>query len=146
MMQREENQIPVKLDVEYKKIYARNFENAQLKQINNSEAYLFFQPEDSTKDQPATNMDLQREDAIRNKGDKKEILHLKDKISIVLAVGQRKRTLQASVISKDPYGVKVKFHFYNKRDYQIVDDLIYFVEKSKEERRKRLDFIFDQAF
>ena len=125
--------IPLNLDVVYKKSYARHFKNGQLKRINNSEAYLFIE-----KDKFVFNH--------RKYSDDKKSLNLKDKISIVLKLGERKRTLQASVISTDSYGAKVKFHFYNNRDYQIVDDLIYFIEKSKEKRRQRLDFIFDQTF
>ena len=119
--------LPLNLDVEYKKIYARSFEIGQLKHLNTSGAYL------STKNNQTTT------EATKD-------LNLKDKISIVLALGERKRTLQASVVAKDDQGAKLKFHYYNHRDYQIVDDLIYFVEKSKEKRRQRLDFIFNEMF
>ena len=129
----EQDFIPLNLDVAYKKNYARHFKNGQLKRINNFEAYLFIGRDEVTLDQ-------------RTPLDDKKSLNLKDKISIVLQLGERKRILQASVTSTDSYGAKVKFHFYNNRDYQIVDDLIYFIEKSKEKRRRRLDFIFDQTF
>ena len=108
------------LNVEYKKKYARHFKMGNLRDINNSEAYLL------------TN-------------DDKTSLNLKDEISIFLKLGERKRTIQASVILKDTHGIKIKFHFYNNKEYQIVDDLIYFIEKSKEKRRQSLDFIFNQT-
>lgn len=129
----EQDFIPLNLDVAYKKNYARHFKNGQLQRINNFEAYLFIGRDEVTLNQ-------------RTPLDDKKSLNLKDKISIVLQLGERKRILQASVTSTDSYGAKVKFHFYNNRDYQIVDDLIYFIEKSKEKRRRRLDFIFDQTF
>ena len=115
-----QSSISPNLDVEYKKKYARHFKVGRLRDISNSEAYLL------TKDD-------------------KTPFNLKDEISITLKLGQRKRTLQASVIASDTSGVKIKFHFYNNREYQIVDDMIYFIEKSKEERRQSLDFIFNQT-
>ena len=145
VLKQSQSQAP-QLDVEYKKIYARSFGNAQLKNINNSGAYLFLQNPNKQKSQEQQDLQKQINDLSEDKNHKQDSLHLKDKISIVLEVGERKRTLQASVVSTDSYGARVKFHFYNNRDYQIVDDLIYFVEKSKEERRRRLDFIFDQTF
>ena len=115
-----EGSISTDFNVEYKKKYARHFQIGRLKDISNSEAYLL------TKNNKAS-------------------LNLKDEISILFKLGERKRVIQASVISSDAHGVKLKFHFYNNKEYQIVDDLIYFIEKSKEERRQSLDLIFNQA-
>ena len=123
--------IPPNLNVEYKKKYARHFNRGILKDISHSEAYLLIENEGFIQE-------YKRND--------KDCLNIKDEISIILKLGQRERTLQASVISNDTYGVKIKFHFYSNREYQIVDDLIYFIEKSKEKRRQSLDFIFSQTF
>ena len=109
------------LNVEYKKKYARHSKMGTLKNISNSEAYL-----------------LTKDDSF--------FLNIKDEVSILFRLGERKRIVQASVISKDNHGIKIKFQFYNNKEYQIVDDLIYFIEKSKEERRQSLDFIFSQTF
>ena len=132
MLEIKESLISPNLNVEYKKKYARYFKNGRLKDISNSEAYLI------TKDEECV-----QKYKIRND---KTILNLRDKVSVILKLGQRKRILQASVISNNAHGVKLKFHFYNNREYQIVDDLIYFIEKSKEKRRQHLDFIFSQTF
>ena len=104
----EDSPIPTRLDVEYKKIYARSFENAQLKNINNSGAYLFLQNHKEQKNQEQQDLQKQINDLSRDKNNKQDSLHLKDKISIVLEVGERKRTLQASVVSTDSYGARVK--------------------------------------
>ncbi len=130
MIEKQQDLFPAYLNVEYKKVYARDFTCGQLRHINNSEAYL------STPSIPSKNP-ISR--------DSKKALKSQDKISIVLVLGERKRILQASVLSTDSRGARVKFHFLNNRDYQIIDDLIYFVEKAKESRRKKLHFIFDQT-
>ena len=109
MLKMRQSSISPNLNVEYKKKYARHLRIGRLRDISNSEAYLLTE-------------------------DDKALFSLRDEISITLELGQRKRTLQASVIANDTQGVKVKFHFYNNREYQIIDDLIYFIEKSK--RRK----------
>ena len=129
MLRIKQTLISPNLNVEYKKKYARHFKKGTLKDMSHSEAYLIIKNEGFTQ-----------------KNKEQDSLNIKDEISIILKLEQRERTLQASVISNDTYGVKIKFHFYNNREYQIVDDLIYFIEKSKEKRRQSLDFIFSQTF
>ena len=53
--------------------------------------------------------------------------------------------MSATVIWKNARGCGVEFQPFNKRDTQIVDDLIYFVQDRREFRRSLLEDIFKQA-
>ncbi len=58
-----------------------------------------------------------------------------EKIHLVLNVSGRQRKLAAQVVWANQTGCGVKFLPTNNRDVQIVDDLIYFVEEDRSDRR-----------
>lgn len=110
--------IPLKLDVEYRRSYARNGDVGHLKNISLSGAFL----EHSNG-------------ALREN----------DKLLITFTVSGRVRKIHACVVWTNKYGSGIKFAPANNRDVQIVDDLIYFVESKRENRRDVLDNIFKQV-
>jgi NAD+--asparagine ADP-ribosyltransferase len=110
--------IPLQLDVEFRRSYARSGEQGHLKNISLSGAFLEH----------------------RNSG-----LSMHDKVAITFKVGGRMRKIHASVIWLNKRGCGVKFLPFNNRDVQIVDDLIYFVESKRDSRRTVLNDIFKQV-
>lgn len=110
--------IPLAMEVEFKKNYARQAEQGNLKNISISGAFLEHQ-----------SMELKTN----------------DKVALVIQVSGRKRKIIASVIWTSGNGCGVKFHPYNNRDVQIVDDLMYFVQSKRDSRRNVLDDIFKRV-
>jgi hypothetical protein len=110
--------LPLVLDVEYRKNYARNSELGRLKNISLTGAFL-----------QSSNIEIQP----------------RDKIVLTIIVSGRARKVQASVIWRNQAGCGVRFQPGNNRDVQIVDDLIYFVENQRTSRRSVLDDIFKQV-
>lgn len=68
-----------------------------------------------------------------------------DKIQFVLHVGSRARKLNAEVVWQCDQGVGVKFHHFNNRDIQIIDDLMYFASNKRESQKDVLDNIFNKV-
>lgn len=110
--------IPLKLDVEYRKSYGRSAEVGQLKNISLTGAFL----EHSN-----------------------EAMKESDKVCITFKVGGRTRKINAAIIWSNSAGSGIKFLPTCNRDVQIVDDLMYFVESKRENRRSVLDDIFKKA-
>ncbi len=110
--------IPLKLDIEFKKSYGRTTEIGELRNISISGAFL------------------------RHNN---ESLKANDKLAITFKVGGRVRKVNALVIWSNAIGSGIKFLPSNNRDIQIVDDLMYFVETKRENRRSVLDDIFKQT-
>ncbi len=110
--------IPLKLEIEYRKSYGRSNDTGQLKNISISGAF------------------LEHVNEALKKG---------DKVAITFKVGGRVRKIGASIIWSSPQGSGIKFNPTNNRDVQIVDDLMYFVESKRENRRTVLDDIFKQT-
>lgn len=110
--------IPLKLDVEYRKSYGRSQEFGSLKNISLSGAFL-----------------EHGNDAIRSD----------DKVAITFKVGGRIRNITALIVWTNKEGSGIKFMPTNNRDVQIVDDLMYFVNTKRENRRDVLDGIFKKA-
>lgn len=110
--------VPLKLEVEYRRNYARSGEAGQLRNISISGAFL------------------------EHRG---HTLAANDKVNIEFNVGGRTRTIPALIIWTNTHGCGVKFMPQNNRDVQIVDDLIYFVESKRESRRSVLDNIFKKV-
>lgn len=110
--------IPLKLQIEYRKSYGRSGELGELKNISLTGAFL-----------EHTN----------------EELKASDKVCITFKVGGRTRKINASIIWSNEHGSGIKFLPTNNRDVQIVDDLMYFVESKRENRRDVLDDIFKKA-
>jgi len=112
--------IPLQMDVEFRRSYARSGEKGRLKNISLTGAF------------------LELSDAERR-------LLPEDKVMITLLVSGRERRIPAYVIWKSDFGCGVKFQPSNNRDVQIVDDLMYFVENSRSSQREVLDSIFKKV-
>lgn len=74
-----------------------------------------------------------------------EAFRPQEKIVIYLQVAGRERKLAATVIWSNSVGCGVKFNPANNRDVQIIDDLIYFVESQRSDRRSVIDKIFKKV-
>lgn len=109
---------PLKLEVEYRKSYGRSAELGELKNISITGAFL-----EHTNDE----------------------IKMSDKVAITFQVGGRTRKINAAVVWSNGSGSGIKFLPANNRDVQIVDDLIYFVESKRENRRSVIDDIFKKA-
>ncbi|MBN8535686.1 MAG: PilZ domain-containing protein [Deltaproteobacteria bacterium] len=68
-----------------------------------------------------------------------------EKVVIYLEVAGRERKLAATVIWSNSAGCGLKFNPTNNRDVQIIDDLIYFVESQRSDRRNVIDKIFKKV-
>ncbi len=111
--------IPLQIDVEYRRSYARRSDKGCLKNISLTGAFL---------ETPIS-----------------RILAPNDKVTITLLVSGRQRQIAAHVVWHSERGCGVRFQPTNQRDVQIVDDLMYFVESSRETQRTVLDDIFKKV-
>lgn len=73
-----------------------------------------------------------------------DLLKFKDKILLFLSVEGRVRKVKSSVIWRNKWGCGVQFQPSNQRDFQIVDDLIYFTNCKKENRRQFFSLLLNQ--
>lgn len=110
--------LPLKMDVEYRRSYARQSVHGTLRNISLTGAFL----ETTTEQLTAT-----------------------DKVVVTFIVSGRRRNINATIVWKNGAGCGIKFQPFNNRDVQIVDDLMYFVESSREDRRSVLDDIFKRV-
>lgn len=110
--------LPLEMDVEFRRSYAREATPGTLRNISLTGAFL----ETGTLD-----------------------LQSKDKVVVTLVVSGRRRNVTAKVIWKNQKGFGLQFQPFNNRDVQIVDDLIYFVENNRENRRSILDDILKRV-
>lgn len=107
--------LPLKMDVEYRRSYARQNVRGTLRNISLTGAFL------------ETDVDA---------------LAALDKVVVTFVVSGRRRKIPATIVWKNQNGCGIKFQPFNNRDVQIVDDLMYFVETSREDRRIVLEDIF----
>src|ERR1044072_5982094 len=107
--------LPLQLNIEFRKSYARQAGKGTLKNISLTGAFL----ETETTE-----------------------LFPSDKLILTFVLSERVRRMAATVIWKNGRGCGVQFHPFNKRDVQIVDDLMYLVQNSRAGRRSVLDNIF----
>lgn len=110
--------IPLQMSIEYRKSYGRANAKGILKNISLTGAFL-----------ETETIELAPE----------------DKVVLEFIVSERRRKMAATIVWKNAKGCGVLFHPFNKRDTQIVDDLMYFVQNRREFRRNLLDDIFKQA-
>ncbi|MES2769478.1 MAG: PilZ domain-containing protein [Bdellovibrionota bacterium] len=110
--------IHLQLDINYKKSYARQDSKGMLSNISLTGAFL---KTDTAK------------------------VQLNEKIVLYFEVSGRRRKIQANVVWKNENGVGLAFMPFNNRDVQLIDDLMYFVESSRENRRSILETIFKKA-
>lgn len=99
---------PLHLDVHFKRSYAREETIGTIKNISLTGAFLR-SPDHSFK--------------------------LNEKIQLRFIVSGRERKVAGQVIWLNSSGCGIRFLPLNNRDIQIVDDLIYFVENSRNDRR-----------
>lgn len=109
---------PLHLEVSFKKNYAREETKGVLKNISLTGAFLEFSGGN---------------------------VRANEKLNLVFQVAGRERKVAAHVIWANSNGCGVKFQPSNNRDVQIVDDLIYFVENHREDRRSVIDSIFKKV-
>ena len=109
---------PLNLEVSFKRNYAREETKGTLRNISITGAFLEF-----TGGQVRAN----------------------EKLNLVFVVAGRERKVAAHVIWANSAGAGVKFVPMNNRDVHIVDDLIYFVENSRTDRRSLMDNIFKKV-
>ena len=110
--------IPLAMTIEYRKSYGRQNVKGTLKNISLTGAFL-----------ETETIELAPE----------------DKVVIEFVVSERRRRMAATIVWKTNQGCGVVFQPFNKRDTQIVDDLMYFVQNRREFRRGILDDIFKKA-
>jgi len=110
--------MPLVYDVDYQKRYARQFKGGTLFNISLSGAFLKHP---------------------------KGPLGANEKIVLVFHVSGRRRKITATVVWGNEAGSGVRFVFNSKRDEQMIDDLIYFVESSRDSKKSVLDDIFKQV-
>ena len=110
--------IPLAMGVEFRKSYGRQNSKGVLKNISLTGAFL---ETESIELAPT------------------------DKVILEIVVSERKRKMPATIVWRNSMGCGVMFHPFNRRDVQIVDDLMYFVQNRREFRRNLLDDIFKQT-
>lgn len=110
--------IPLQMSVEFRKSYGRQNVKGILKNISLTGAFL-----------ETETIELAPE----------------DKLILELVVSERRRKMTATIIWKTQKGCGVMFQPFNKRDVQLVDDLMYFVQNRREFRKNILDDIFKKA-
>lgn len=113
--------IPLQMEIEFRRSYARRGEKGRLKNISLTGAFLEIEGQIPRKLSP------------------------QDKLLITLFVSGRARQISAHVIWHSDTGCGLKFLPTNNRDVQIVDDLMYFVENSRDSQREVLDSIFKKV-
>lgn len=110
--------IPLQLDISYKKSYARQDSKGILSNISITGAFL---KTDTNK------------------------VQVGEKVVLYFEVSGRRRKIQAKIVWKNEVGAGLNFMPFNNRDVQLIDDLMYFVESSRESRRSILETIFKKA-
>lgn len=110
--------IPLQMQIEYRKSYGRQNVKGVLMNISLTGAFL----ETETFE-----------------------LATEDKVVIEFVVSERRRKMVATIVWKTNKGCGVAFQPFNKRDVQMVDDLMYFVQNRREFRRGILEDIFKRA-
>jgi hypothetical protein len=110
--------IPLELDVEFRRSYARNSIKGVLRNISLTGAFLEFN------------------DGLNSPG---------DKIMMTFNVSGRIRKFFATVVWTNKAGAGVKLHPTNNQDLQIIDDLMYFVESKRSSNRGIFDTILKKV-
>ncbi len=111
--------LPLEMTIEYRRSYARQIAKGTLKNISLTGAFLMT-PE-------AVNFNPF------------------DKVVVTFSVSGRRRKMTAAVVWQNDLGCGIRFEPYNNRDLQIVDDLMYFVENSRESRRNVFEDILKRV-
>lgn len=107
------------LNIPFRRAYSRDDEKGVIKNISLTGAYLESSINDSLK--------------------------VSDKIKIELSLENRTRKISCQIIWKRPSGCGLKFLPSNGRDVQIIDDLIYYAQNNRENKRDVINLILNQA-
>jgi hypothetical protein len=110
--------IPLQVDIEYRRSYARQPQVGILKNISLTGAFLVHNGADLKKD---------------------------DKVTITFSVSGRVRKINAHVVWCNERGSGLRFQPFNNQDVQIVDDFMYFVKDNRDSRRDVLDQILKRV-
>ncbi|MBX7230714.1 MAG: PilZ domain-containing protein [Bdellovibrionales bacterium] len=110
--------LPLNMEVSFRRSYARNSVSGHLRNISLTGAFL-----ETTS----------------------SALAASDKIIVTFIVSGRKRNISATIVWKNNVGCGLKFQPFNNRDVQIVDDLMYFVESTRESRKSVLNDIIKRV-
>jgi hypothetical protein len=111
--------VTLRIDIEFRKSYARQASFGVLKNISITGAFL--------QTNRATS------------------LNIGEKLGLHFKLSGRERTIAAAVVWKNQYGCGVQFKPANNRDVQIIDDLIYFVNSSRENKKSVLEGILSKV-
>ncbi|MEC9283671.1 MAG: PilZ domain-containing protein [Bdellovibrionota bacterium] len=109
--------IPLSFDVTYRKSYSRRFDRGCLRNISLTGAFI---------------------------EDPEAELKQDDKINLSFELAGRKRKIAAKIVWVGDEGAGVNFIHSNNQDEQLIDDLMFYVEESKDEKRGILNLIFDK--
>lgn len=109
---------PLVVDVRFRRNYAREEDRGCLKNVSLSGAFLTHHA---------------------------ETLKAGDKLYLTFSVSGRERVVPAVVVWSNKIGSGVQFTPANKRDTQIVDDLIFLVENKRSGSRDILERIFKKV-
>lgn len=109
---------PLILEVNFRKSYSRGEEKGILKNISLSGAFLEY-----------------KDHGLKNN----------DKVQLTFEVSGRVRKIQCLVVWTNTAGCGIKFKPNNNRDVQIVDDLIYYVETNRSDKKSVLDKILKKV-
>lgn len=110
--------IPLSLGIQYRKNYSRRFDKGVLKNISLSGAFI---------------------------EDPHAQLKADEKINVTFELGGRTRQIAAKIVWVSTGGAGINFIHSNNQDEQLIDDLMYYVEEKKDERREILDAIFKKV-
>ena len=109
--------IPIELEVEFKKNYAREASLGKIRNISLTGCFL------------NTGVPLKPE----------------EKINVVLTVSGRIRKISAKVVWSSLRGAGIQFMPFNNRDLQIVDDIMYFATERTSSTKELLDNILKKV-
>lgn len=110
--------VQLTLPMSFRKVYGRRDENGILKNISLSGAFL----------------------ETHN-----ETYFPKDKLIFTMKVSGRTRKINVEIVWKSQSGYGIQFLPFNQTDVQLIDDLIYFVNVKRENKKTLLSSIFDKV-
>lgn len=110
--------IPLSLGIRYRKNYSRRIDKGTLKNISLSGAFIE-DPEAQLKED--------------------------EKINLTFELAGRTRNIAAKIVWINQEGAGINFIHSNNQDEQLIDDLMFYVEEKKDNRREILDLIFTKV-
>ena len=111
--------LPLQLNINYRRNYARQNDLGSLKNISLTGAFL--------------------------ETEQTQLMSVDEKLTVKFEVSGRQREVHARIIWKNELGCGLEFQPDNNRDIQIVDDLMYFIESKKESKKSVFDIILSKV-